>query len=369
LPEILGMVKRHQITHMITVPTMLALIMRLGDEFSDAFRTESFRFVSSTAGPLDEGLWRHFEARFGTMVVNSYGLTETVCEGIYCGPTPSTRRIGTIGKPIDIEARIVDDSGRDVQQGEMGELILRGSCLMKGYYNAPEETAAVLRDGWLYTGDLAVMDGDGYYSIAGRKKNVIITGGINVYPEDVSRTIARMPGISEVITLGMPDQIWGERVVSCVVLAQPDVLSAEDVIAYCRTHLSREKIPSQVLVVDEMPRGPAGKVALPQLRQLVSAQLPKASPTRPLALTTSGPEDIAATVLAVAARCFATPVAELSLDSEPETTAGWTSLAHLDFLLSLEAAFGITISPSDMLSITTLRDVVEHVARAHGSNG
>ena len=198
---------------MITVPTVLSLIARLGDEFSGVFRTDVFQYISSTAGPLEEDFWRSFEERFGTMVVNSYGLTETICEGFYCGPTPETRRIGTIGKPIDIDVRLIDENGADVPKGEIGELILSGTCTMKGYFDAPEETNAVLRNGWLHTGDLATVDLDGFYRIAGRKKNLIICGGINVYPEDVSREIAKMPEIVDVITVGLPDDIWGDRVV------------------------------------------------------------------------------------------------------------------------------------------------------------
>ena len=364
LPGILGLVTQHAATHMITVPTVLSLISRLGDAFTDSFRTPHFRFVSSTAGPLEPGLWRGFEARFGTMVVNAYGLTETVCEGFYCGPTPETRRIGTIGKPIDLDVRIIDAAGRDVADGEMGELILRGSCVMKGYFDAPEETAAVLREGWLYTGDLAVRDADGFYNITGRKKNVVITGGVNVYPEDVSRTILQMPGITDAVTLGVPDPTFGERVVSCITVDGAAVTPG-DVIAFCREHLAREKVPSHVYLIDEMPRGPAGKIALPQVKSLVAAleaereQAARAAGGATRALGTRAA--VEQQVLEIAARCFQVDVGALSLDAEPETTEGWNSLAHMDFLLALEAAFGVQIAPEAMLDIVTLGDAAEHL--------
>ena len=366
LPKILGLVARQNVTHMITVPTVLALISRMGDEYSDTFRTADFRFISSTAGPLDERLWRDFEDRFGTMVVNSYGLTETVCEGFYCGPTAQTRRIGTIGKPVDIEVRIIDQDGRDVASGVMGELVLRGSCVMKGYFGAPEETAAVLRDGWLYTGDLAVRDADGFYTLTGRKKNVIITGGINVYPEDVSRTIMRVPGVLDVTTVGVPDSTFGERVVSCVVVDRLGGPSPEQIIEYCREHMSREKVPSQVFMLDEMPRGPSGKVALPQVRSIVADRLAQqAQQAEPAA---AGDDGVARRVMDLASRSFKTPVSELSADSEPETTAGWSSLAHMDFLLSMEAAFGLQIGPTEMMSIITLGDAIEFVRGAKAAS-
>ena len=361
LPEILRLIGRERITHLITVPTVLALIAQLGDRFSNAFRTGDFRFVSSTAGPLDEQLWRAFEERFGTMIVNSYGLTETICEGFYCGPTDETRRIGTIGKPIDIDVRLIGADGRDVAPGQMGELLLRGSCVMKGYYNAPEETAAILRDGWLYTGDLAIRDAEGFYAITGRKKNVIITGGLNVYPEDVTRTILQMPEVADAATIGVSDDTWGERVVSCVVSRGAAIVAAEDVIGYCRMHLSREKVPSEVLVLQELPRGPSGKIALPQLRQLVAERL--AGRISTTAVDKSDSRDVKARVFDIAARSFKTPVDGLSLESEPESTAGWSSLAHVDFLMAIENEFGITIGPGDMLDIETLGDAVELVAR------
>lgn len=360
LPEVLNLVAQHRATHMITVPTVLALIQRFGDDFLQIFRSGDFKFISSTAGPLDEKLWREFEEKFGTMIVNSYGLTETICEGFYCGPTKETRRIGTIGKPIDIDVRLVDHAGSDVVQGDMGEILLRGSCVMKGYFNAPEETAAVLRDGWLHTGDLAIKDSDGFYKVTGRKKNVIISGGLNVYPEDVSRVIAEMPGVVDAVTVGAPDEVWGERVVSCAVLARPGSVSADDVIAYCRVHLSAEKVPSQVFVVDELPRGPSGKIALPQVKQLVLEMLQLAAPSGER-LRNSAKASVAARVFEIAARAFKTPAADLALDSEPETTAGWNSLAHMEFIVSLEAEFGVTVSPSDMLSIDTLGDAIEFI--------
>ena len=192
-------------------------------------------------------------------------------------------------------------------------------------------------------------------------KNVIITGGLNVYPEDVSRTITRMPAVADAVTVGVPDATWGERVVSCVVPKASAMLAPEDVIAHCRAHLSREKVPSEVFVLDELPRGPSGKIALPHVRQIVAERL--AGRSAAPASAGDGAAGIDDRVLAIAARSFKTAVGDLSLDSEPESTAGWTSLAHVDFLMNLEHEFGLTISPAEMLSIETLADAVELVVR------
>lgn len=169
LPELMITVRRERITHFIVVPTMLSLMMRLDEKYNDSFKASDLRVLRSSADLLDPTLWRAFERRFDVAVTNSYGLTETVCEALYCGPAAETKRIGTIGKPIDCEARVVDDSGNDVPAGEAGELWVRGSNVMKGYFRQPEATAAVLKHGWYHTGDLARVDTDGFFAIVGRK--------------------------------------------------------------------------------------------------------------------------------------------------------------------------------------------------------
>jgi len=134
LPQLMAIVRRQRITHFIVVPTMLSLMMRLDEEYNDSFKDSDLHVLRSSADLLDPTLWRAFEKRFGVEVTNSYGLTETVCEAIYCGPAPTTKRIGTIGKPIDCKARIVDNSGNDVATGEVGELWISGTNIMKGYF-------------------------------------------------------------------------------------------------------------------------------------------------------------------------------------------------------------------------------------------
>ncbi len=360
IPALLDTVDRQQITHFHATPTMLALVDRACDKDLHPFESANFHHIISSGGPLPEALWRRFETRFRTKIVNVYGLTEAARELLYSGPDEATRKIGTNGKPVGCEARIIGDDGCPVASGKVGELVFRSVNFMTGYFRRPEETAAVIRDDWLHTGDLAVEDADGFYSIIGRKKNVIITGGLNVYPEDVSQTISKMPGVADVVTLGIADETWGERVVSCIVTNRPGGASADDVIAYCRAHLSKEKIPSHVIVLDELPRGPTGKVVLPQVTKLVAETL-EASRADTVLPKSSG-SDIASRVLELAARCFKTPVTELSLDSEPETTAGWNSLAHIEFILSVETEFGIKIAPADMLSIVTLGAAVEFLS-------
>ena len=141
-----------------------------GEASENAFLTEDFRFIISTAGYLNETLWKRFESRFSVRIANIYGLTETVNGGLFCGPDDSSRRIGTVGKPVDCRALIVDENGKELPMGKEGELILSGEHLMSGYINDEKETAGVLKDGWLYTGDIATVDEEGFYRITGRKK-------------------------------------------------------------------------------------------------------------------------------------------------------------------------------------------------------
>src|SRR5690606_7432242 len=147
----------------------------------------------------------------------------------------------------------VTDAGEDVAPGAKGELILRGDNIMRGYFRMPDETAAVLKDGWFHTGDLAAIDEDGFYRIVGRKKSVIVTAGMNVYPEDVTNVLRSIPGVLDAVTFGMPDEAWGERVVSCVVPVSRQALSVEGIARQFLERASREKLPLEIHIVDELP--------------------------------------------------------------------------------------------------------------------
>ena len=356
LSEFLDLIYAERVTHLITVPSVLALILNVAEETGDCFDGEDFRFVISTAAFLDENLWRDFEARFLTQVVNVYGLTETVCEAFYCGPDEKTRRLGTIGKPVDCDARIVDDNGQEVPRGEIGELALKGDNVMKGYFQMPEETAAVLKDGWFLTGDLARLDADGFCTIVGRKKNVIITGGINVYPEDVTSVLRSLPKVLDAVTLGMEDPIWGERVVSCVVPKPGEMLEVQEIAGHFLEQASREKLPAEIHLFDDLPRGPAGKVLLEEVKSRILAQRQGSSGQGPA-------RDLQERLLKTAAEVFKVPAEELSLTSNPENTKGWSSLAHVELLLTLEKEFGFRMSPQAIMTVKSLSDALSVVEK------
>lgn len=353
--ELLDTVYALRITHFITVPSMLRLIADLGSDYEDSFDTDDFKCVVSTAAYLEEELWRRFEERFGVTVVNVYGLTETVCEMLYCGPDENTRKIGTVGKPVDCEARIVDSDGNDVAPGAKGEMILRGDNVMKGYFGLPDETAEILKDGWLHTGDLAQMDEDGFYAIVGRSKDVIIAGGFNIYPEDVNNTLKRLPGVQDAATFGVKDPVWGERVVSAIVPApgneniDTNALSAEFL-----EMASSEKLPREIFVLEELPRGPSGKVVAGELREITDRM-------RVEMRDAPHSEDIAERIMTMAARVFRVPQDELKPETGPDTLESWNSLAHVEFLLELEKEFSFKMSPQEIMRVASIRDSLKIV--------
>ncbi len=355
LPYLLDSIYRHRISHFIAVPSMLQLIDSMDKSANDAFKTSHFKFVISTAGYLDPHLWERFEKRFGIMVVNVYGLTETVCEALYCGPSPGSRRIGTIGKPVDTECRIVGEDGRDAAEGQSGELWVRGPHIMKGYFEMPQETAEVLTaDGWFKTGDLCKRDADGFYHIVGRKKNIIIVGGMNIYPDDVANMLRSLPGVLDAAVWGESDPVWGEAVMAAV-LPKPGVTLSPEKLgeAFLETG-SLQMLPRHIHVVSEFPRGPAGKVIIRDLREQISGRKQAVSG----ADKTKNLDD---QVLAVAAQAFRCPVESLTLHSTAETVKGWNSLAHVEFLLSIEKEFGIKIEPRDILSVRSIGDALKLV--------
>ncbi len=349
-------------THLVAVPSLLALMMNLGERYQDALRTDWFRFVISTAAYLDPGLWQRFEETFGVKVVNVYGLTETVCETTYCGPDAETRRIGTIGKPVDAELRIVDDRGTPVPPGAEGELAVRGPHVMTGYFRAPEETAKVLRDGWFHTGDLATVDADGFYRIVGRKKDVIITGGINVYPEDVNDVLRTVPGIVDAATIGLPDERWGEIVVSGLAVGAGTPPPEQDIAAHFLQHASPEKLPREFHFFADLPRGPAGKVVKAELARLIAER-------RAATHHEAHAGGVRERVLQVAAEAFKCPADALSDASTAQSVDGWTSLAHVEFLMALELEFSFTMQPEDILRIDSIGDALALVERNAGARG
>lgn len=279
-------------------------------------------------------------------VSNVYGLSETVTGGLFSGPGIS-HRIGTAGMPVDCEAMVIREDGSAAGDGESGELLLRGENLMTGYFDDEEATRQALIDGWLHTGDIAVREKDGFFRIAGRKKNIIISGGLNIQPEEVTEALKSHPDVIEAVTFGVEDEIWGEQAVSCVAFYANAGATETDLVAFCRARLAHHKVPQRIHIFPELPKGPSGKVIIPQARQMaLEAGSGK----------TSTGQGLRAKVIGAAAASFKTDASEITSYSRPQEIAGWDSLAHLQFIVALEEAFSIRLEPADIVRISSIAD-------------
>jgi acyl-CoA synthetase (AMP-forming)/AMP-acid ligase II len=239
------------------VPTVFA---RLMDDWDGRADTSSLRFVRTGAAPMAVALQRQVEERLGVPVVVSYGLTEATCT-CTMNPVGPERRLGSVGPALPGEAvRVLDEQGRPRGPGQPGEVAVSGPNLMAGYWNNPEATAEVLKDGWLLTGDLGYLDADGFLFLTDRKKDLIIRGGENIYPREVEEVLLTHPDVAEAAVVGVPDREWGEEVAAFLVPRAGREVEAADVRAFCLPHLARFKVPRHVRVVAALPLTGLGKV-------------------------------------------------------------------------------------------------------------
>lgn len=258
--EVLEVIKNHQPTIFPGVPTMFTAIVnhpRVGE-----YNVACIRNTISGGAPCPVELISEFERKVGAPLLEGYGLSET-SPVTHCNPLGGMTKVGSIGPPVsDTDCKIVDlETGtQELGIGEVGELIIKGPQVMKGYWNMPEETAATLRDGWLYTGDIAKMDEDGYFYIVDRKKEMIIAGGYNIYPRDVEEVLYEHPKVLQVAVTGVPDKYRGETVKAFVVLKPGESMSEEEVIDYCRQKMAAYKVPRLVEFRDSLPVSAVGKI-------------------------------------------------------------------------------------------------------------
>jgi long-chain acyl-CoA synthetase len=210
----------------------------------------------------------------GTPIAEGYGLTES-SPLVSCNPLSDLARPGSIGIPVPAtDVALVDDEDEPVPPGSPGELIVRGPQVMQGYWNRPDETGGTIRNGWLYTGDVAVMEDGGFLRIVDRKKDIVLVSGFNVYPNEIEDCLALMPEVLESVVVGVPDPGTGEAVRAYVV-QNPDVpgeLTREAVIAHCRKHLTGYKVPKSIVLRDELPKSPIGKILRKDLKAEVKAE-------------------------------------------------------------------------------------------------
>jgi len=248
------------------VPTMF--IGMIGSPRIKNADMTSIRASFSGSAPLPVEVIREFEELTGATIIEGYGLTESA-PVTHVNPLLGKRKVGSIGLPIsDTECRIVDLSDRetDLPAGESGELLIRGPQIMQGYWQRPEATAETLTEGWLHTGDIASMDEEGYFYIVDRKKDMIISGGYNVYPRDIEEVFFEHPQVSEATAIGVPHPKRGEQVKVFVVIKEGESVTQEELIAYCKDKLAVYKLPTMIEFRDELPKSNVGKVLKKDLR-------------------------------------------------------------------------------------------------------
>ncbi len=273
IPDLVKSITRYGVTLFPAVPALFGAINRFpGIESIDI---SSVRYCLSGSAPLPVEVLERFEELTGARITEGFGLTET-SPMTHGNPLNGLRKVGSVGVPFpgtDMKVVDVDTGERELGFEEEGELCVRGPQVMKGYLGRPDETAGTLRDGWLYTGDLARVDDDGYTFIVGRKKDMICASGFNIYPDEVDQVLFAHPAIQEAATIGVPDERRGETIKSFIVLEPGSDATPEDIEAYCRRELAPFKVPRQIEILPELPKSSMMKILRRDLRDRELARL------------------------------------------------------------------------------------------------
>ncbi len=262
--EVLGKIAAEGASIFIGVPSMYAVWANMKPPDLDL---SSWRLAISGGAPMPVEVLKRFEEKYPVKIYEGDGPTE--CSPVTSvNPIDGIRKIGSIGLPIKgVQMKIVDDNDNEVTRGEVGEIVVKGDNVMKGYYKNPEATAEAIKNGWFHTGDLGKEDEDGYFYIVDRKKDMIIVGGLNVYPREVEEVLYQHPKIAEAAVIGIPEELRGEMVKALIVLKPDETATPLEVIKYCRDRLASFKVPRQVEFRDELPKGPTGKILKRALRE------------------------------------------------------------------------------------------------------
>ena len=277
LDGFIKMLRRHRPTMLPGVPTILVAL--LNDPRLPRLDLSAMWGCISGSAPLPVEVRDRFEAISGCRIMEGYGLTETA-PVTHLNPVQGKRPLGSMGLPLPgTLARVMDqETGlRELPVGEVGELAIQGPQVMQGYWQNPEETAAVLRGGWLFTGDLARQDEDGYFYIVERKKDLIISGGYNIYPREVEEVLYQFPGVQEAVVFGLPDAYRGEVVKAVIVPKEGAALNLHAIQEFCRKQLAVYKVPKIIEFRAELPKSLVGKV----LRRLLREEAMAGGPALP----------------------------------------------------------------------------------------
>ena len=260
----------YEITSFGSVATMLSMLLSsYPDGVPAGLKTDQLRFAMCGSAPVPAEVLKRFEETFNCLVVEGYGLSESTCRSTF-NPPDERRRPGSCGVPIGNEMRVVDDEDREVPDGELGEIVLRGENILKGYYKNDAANTAAFRNGWFHTGDIGYRNADGFFYIVDRKSDMIIRGGENIYPREIDEVLYQHPDVAAAAVVGVPDDLYGEEVAAVIVLKPGAETSEQEVIDYCKGRLADFKCPKTIRFVEDIPKGPTGKLLKRELAKMLS---------------------------------------------------------------------------------------------------
>ncbi len=251
------LIDKYQITSFGSVATMLSMLLSVPPAVAGG--SDSLRFAMCGSAPVPAEVLKKFEETFGCLVIEGYGLSESTCRSTF-NPPNENRRPGSCGQPIGNEMSVFDVNDREVPNDELGEIVMRGENIFNGYFKDPEATERAFANGWFHTGDIGYRDADGFFYIADRKSDMIIRGGENIYPREIDDLLYTHPAISAAGVIGVPDELYGEEVAAFVVLKEGEKVNEIELIEFCRERLADYKCPKTVHFVDDIPKGPTGKL-------------------------------------------------------------------------------------------------------------
>ena len=261
-------VSDYGVTYFGSVATMLSLLNQTYPQgIPEGCDTSRLRFALCGSAPVPVEVAKRYEELFHCPVIEGYGLSESSCRSTF-NPIDERRKLGSIGLPIGNDVKIFDDDDNELPPGVVGEIVLRGANIMKGYYKDAEANAKAFRSGWFHTGDLGYQDEEGFFTIVDRKSDMIIRGGENIYPREIDEVLYQHPKVKDAATIGIPDALYGEEVKSFIVLREGESATEEEMIAYCLQHLADFKCPKTVAFLEDIPKGPTGKLLKKRLREL-----------------------------------------------------------------------------------------------------
>ncbi len=266
LEQLFSNLQKYKVQSAALVPTMYVYMLLFPD--AGKYDLSSVEYWICGSAPLAVETWNQFKAKFGGEIAEGWGLTEAAANNSL-NPIRGKKKVGSIGKPmVGMELKIFDNAGKEVPQGQEGEIVLSGPMVMKGYWGKPEETAEVIKNGWLHTGDIGFVDAEGYFFITDRKKDIIIKGGENISPRTIEEILYRFPQIAEAAVIGIKDPVYGEDIKAFVSIKPGQTATVEEILDYCKANLKSFRVPKEVVILPSLPKTLVGKILKKELRKL-----------------------------------------------------------------------------------------------------